>query len=124
YFSKQPAEKQVSKDHSFMGKLLQRFGETDLAAASLEKAVEMDTSNIEKNNYIKELAALYKKTGNRSKEAHWLGEGYKLNIDTATTDLHNWGMAHYFAKEYAIADTVFGIYIEKYPDQVYGYYWK
>ncbi|WP_425476385.1 MFS transporter [Paraflavitalea speifideaquila] len=33
-------------------------------------------------------------------------------------------MAHFKAEEYAQADTVFGKYIEKYPEQSFGYYWR
>jgi tetratricopeptide (TPR) repeat protein len=39
-------------------------------------------------------------------------------------DIYNWGLAHYAAQEYQKADSVFGLYISKYPNQVYGYYWK
>jgi len=38
--------------------------------------------------------------------------------------LFNWGLAHYQAGELLEADTVFGQYIEKYPEQSFGYYWR
>ena len=39
-------------------------------------------------------------------------------------DLFNWGLAHYRAGEFAAADSAFGIYVSKYPEQSFGYYWQ
>ncbi|HEY1020881.1 MAG TPA: tetratricopeptide repeat protein, partial [Flavisolibacter sp.] len=39
-------------------------------------------------------------------------------------DLFNWALAHYRAEEYAAADSVFGMYVQKYPEQSFGYYWQ
>lgn len=125
YFEKQPEDKRVPKDYEFMGNLLQRFpGEEVTAAANLEKAVALDTSAVEKTKYIENLSNLYKKLNDHSKEAYWMGEAYKLKKDPTNTDLYNWGSAHYFAKEFQKADSVFGVYTAKYPDQVYGPYWQ
>lgn len=125
YFAKQAADKLVAKDHDFMGTILQKFpGEEMNAAASIEKAVALDTAVTAKVEYMTKLAAIYKKLDNRSKEAYWLGQCYCSQKDPSNTELFNWGMAHFFAKEYAQADSVFGVYSVKYPDQVYGYYWR
>jgi tetratricopeptide (TPR) repeat protein len=39
-------------------------------------------------------------------------------------DLFNWGIANFKAESYVQADTVFGLYTQKYPDQAFGYYWR
>lgn len=125
YFQKQPVEGTISKDHEFMGKLLlQVEGEEADGVEHLVKAVEMDTAAIEKNKYISAIANYYKKINDRSNEAYWLGEAFRLNVDTSNTKLYEWGLAHFMAKEYNEADTIFGNYIQKYPDQVYGYFWR
>mgnify|MGYP000891139809 CR=1 FL=1 len=125
YFANQAADQQIARDYEFMGTLLLKFpGEEMAAADNLEKAVAMDTVTETKLGYISKLSALYKKLEDRSREAYWLGEAYKLQKDPTNTELFNWGMAHYFAKEYQQADSVFGVYAEKYPDQVFGYFWR
>lgn len=43
---------------------------------------------------------------------------------TNNIDLFNWGLAHYRAKEYLQTDSVFGLYTTRYPEDIYGYYWR
>lgn len=125
YFQSQPEDKQIAKDFDFMGRVLMKFpGEEVAAAQNLEKAVAMDTSAVEKLKYINSLTGLYKKLEDKSKEAYWLGMAYQTKPNPSNTDLYNWGSAHYFAKEYQKADSVFALYTEKYPDQVFGPYWQ
>ena len=38
--------------------------------------------------------------------------------------LFNWGLAAYKAEDYHQADSVFGLYTSKYPEQGFGYYWR
>lgn len=59
-----------------------------------------------------------------AKQAQWLGKYYSGNEKVTNIDLFNWGLAHYRAEEYAQADSVFGLYVAKYPQQSFGYYWQ
>ncbi|HEY8388287.1 MAG TPA: tetratricopeptide repeat protein [Parasegetibacter sp.] len=125
YFQKEKEEKLIAKDFEFKAKLLNRFGaDEEETVAAWEKAIQLDTVKVQQAKYMKEIADLYKKSGDRSKEAKWLGTYYNHVDNPSNTDLYNWGMAHFFAKEFPEADTVFAKYAEKYPDQVYGHYWR
>jgi tetratricopeptide (TPR) repeat protein len=53
-----------------------------------------------------------------------MGKYYQGNEKATNLDLFNWGLAHYMAKEYPMADSVFGMYEIKYPEQDFGYYWR
>ena len=39
-------------------------------------------------------------------------------------DIFSWGVADYNAQNYVKADSIFGLYAAKYPDQTFGYYWR
>lgn len=92
--------------------------------ANLEKAVALDTVVENKIKYINKAAALAKAKGDRAQEAAWLGRAYALDPNPNQTDLYNFAMAHYQAKNYQTADSLFcGVYQTKYPDQIYGYLW-
>ena len=115
----------VAKDFALRAALLQKFpGRENEAVADLLKAVEMDTIAANKLEYLADLATLSKKAGDRSREAYWLGKLYMAKADPSNLDLYYWGVAHYSAQEYKQADSVFGLYTEKYPDHIHGFYWR
>jgi tetratricopeptide (TPR) repeat protein len=74
--------------------------------------------------YYKKLADLYKARKDYANQAKWLGKYYTDNPKANNIDLFNWGIAWFKAENYDQADTVFGSYIQKYPDQAFGYYWR
>ncbi|HEY0677400.1 MAG TPA: tetratricopeptide repeat protein [Chitinophagaceae bacterium] len=125
YFQKAHDTQLVARDFELRASLLQKFGgrEQD-AIADLEKAIAMDTVAKNKADYMADLAAIFKRMGDKSREAHWLGQLYQVKEDPTNLDLYYWGLAHYSAQEYPQADTVFGLYTEKYPDHIHGFYWR
>jgi len=125
YFTKAADTQLVAKDFELRASLLQQFpGNEEKVIADLQKAVAMDTLASNKADYIESLARLYKKMNNRSQEAYWLGKLYEVKENPTNLDLYNWGLAHYSAQEYPLADSVFKLYTEKYPDHIHGYYWR
>jgi tetratricopeptide (TPR) repeat protein len=125
YFQKAPDSSFVAKDFALRANLLQKIaGRETEAVADLQKAIELDTLADNKAGYMKDLAAIYKQKGDRSQEAHWLGKLYQVKADPSNLDLYYWGLAHYAAREYPQADSVFGLYTEKYPDHIHGFYWR
>lgn len=125
YFQKEVDSNHVAKDFELKANLLAKFpGNDDEVAASLQRALEMDTVSANKVNYASQVARFYKKLGNKSNEAKWLGRVYQLKEDPTNIDLYYWGVAHYSAGEYQKADTVFSIYTEKHPEHVQGFYWR
>ena len=57
-------------------------------------------------------------------QAKWLGQYYSTNGQASNVDLFNWGIAAYRSENYLLADSVFGLYTMKYPNQGFGYYWR
>lgn len=125
YFQRAHDTTLVAKDFALRADLLQKFaGRETEAISDLEKAIQMDTLVKNKVEYMADLAALAKKAGDRSREAYWLGQVYTTKADPTNLDLYYWGIAHYSAQEYKQADSVFGLYTEKYPDHIHGFYWR
>jgi tetratricopeptide (TPR) repeat protein len=124
YFAKEADSNYVSKDFELMGKIAVKNKTATDAAIWYEKAFQMEKDSIVKLGYVQKITALYKEQKNYAQQAAWTGEQYKLNKAFNNVDLFNWGVAYYNAKDYPMADSVFGIYATKYPDQTFGYYWR
>lgn len=126
YFNKESQEKLIAADYRFMAQLAIAGGQPDTAMAIKYYTVsaEMDTVHINKAGDALALAALHKKTGDYHQQAVWLGKLYQWKVNSNNIDLFNWGLAHYSAREFNQADSVFGLYTLKYPDDIYGYYWR
>ncbi|ULQ55640.1 tetratricopeptide repeat protein [Flavihumibacter rivuli] len=124
YFQKAPDSSIVAKDHDLKASLLAKMAQDSLAIDAWTKALQLDTVNKYRIGYMQNIASLYKKQNLRSNEAAWLGKIYQEKEDANNLDIYNWGLAHYAANEFQLADSVFSIYVNKYPEQVYGYYWR
>ena len=124
YFKEQIDTGFVVKDYSTMGEIYDELGQTDSAATYLIKASAMEKDTAQRLAYAKKLAGLYKKDKDYTNQAIWLGKYYVGNSKATNLDLFNWGLAHYMARNYPMADSVFGMYETKYPDQCFGYYWR
>ena len=110
YFKDQVDTGFVVKDYSTMGDIYDELGQTDSAAAYLIKASAMEKDTAQRIAYAKKLAGLYKKDKDFTNEALWLGRYYVGNARATNLDLFNWGLAHYMAKNYPMADSIFGMY--------------
>ncbi len=124
YFAKENDSNYVSKDFELMGKIAAKNNTPTDAAIWYEKAFQMEKDSIVKLGYVKKITAFYKEQKNYAQQAVWTGKQYELNAPFTNVDLFNWGVAYYNAKDYPMADSVFGIYSTKYPDQTFGYYWR
>ncbi|MDX2045522.1 MAG: hypothetical protein SFU87_01975 [Chitinophagaceae bacterium] len=125
YFSKQEETKVIAQDYSFYARLLRNSDRNnEQVINSLEKAIALDTLLNNKLEYMAELTDFYKKKEDKLNEAKWLGKIYGLKEKPSNVDLFNWGLALFLGGDYLQADSVFAIYTEKYPDQVYGHYWR
>lgn len=125
YFSQQHDTGFVVKDYETMGEIFERLmHQPDSAAGYYVKASEREKDSIKRMGYDKKLAELYKNVKDYHNQALWQGRYYQGNSRATNLDLFNWGLAHYMAREYPMADSVFGLYETKYPEQDFGYYWR
>ena len=121
YFNKQADSAVVPKDYALKANLLQRSSTDTLAAMEwYEKALNADTVKEQQLEYVIALADLNQQLGNREKEAYYRGRIYEGKETLSNLDIYKWGMALYNSDDYEKADSVFAIYEQKYPDQVYG----
>jgi tetratricopeptide (TPR) repeat protein len=125
YFDKQQPDQFVSRDYELKALLLEKLNpDKNLAIEWYKKALEADTAKKESLNYMIALANLHNEMGNRQREAKWREKVYQAKPNPSNLDIYKWGTALYAAQNYVKADSVFSIYEEKYPEQVYGYLWR
>jgi tetratricopeptide (TPR) repeat protein len=124
YFTKQKPEGYVPMDYTFRAQLLAKFPGNEVEAfKSFETAIQMDTTQQGKLALMNDAAALAKKINNRAEQAKWLGVIYRTDPRATKTDLYNYGFAFYQAKMFDSSKAVFAQYRDKYPDEVFGYFW-
>jgi tetratricopeptide (TPR) repeat protein len=87
-------------------------------------AIATDTSAKGKVEIAKKAVDIFKKAQNQEKVAEWALTAMSLNPTPSKVDIYNAGFENFKAGNYMRADSVFDVYKEKYPDEVYGYYWS
>ncbi|MEO8116592.1 MAG: tetratricopeptide repeat protein, partial [Bacteroidota bacterium] len=109
-------------DYVFAGRVFKSIsGYEDSAVTYLSKAVEMDTILKNKLSYIDTIAYLYKKINKPADRLLWLKKSYDMNPNPSNRDIYDLGDAALAQKDFGLADSMFQKYLEKYPDQIYGY---
>lgn len=107
----------------------------------LRKAIAMDTLPANKDLYVQYAAALSDSLNDPIQKAYWVGQIYLMDKQPNPNDLYSWGSTLFTTADtlrardvqatgisnafYQRADSVFGLYVDKFPDYaVYGYYWR
>ncbi len=124
YFSKESDSNYAAKDFELMAKIATNNKQDDQAAIWYEKAYQLEKNNTEKVEMVRKLAQFNKAHKQYDKQAYWYDQLYALKADMTNVDIFNWGIANYNAHNYLMADSVFGMYETKYPEQSFGYYWR
>ncbi len=125
YFQRQPDSLRVAKDYVLNIRLLQfQRGDTAAIVDNYRKAIAREENADDKISYMKALADLQRERGNRDREARWREAIVQSKAQPSNLDIYNWGLALFYSRDYDKADSVFALYEEKYPDQVYGYLWR
>jgi tetratricopeptide (TPR) repeat protein len=110
-------------DYATYGKVLLKFpGSEALALENINKAIDMDTIPEKKYQYVKDIAQSYIDAGNYAEAGKWYGKILSMNPDYGKTDLFYAGYNDYRGGNYVAADSVFKLYQDKYPSDVYGWY--
>lgn len=127
YFREEEDSNFVLKDFETMAGLYIAAGDSsglDSAMIYYQYAIDKTTDSSILYNYYDKLAGLAKTKKDYEAEAKWLGKYYTGNEKATNVHLFNWGLAGFRAKDYQQADSVFGLYVAKYPEQGFGYYWQ
>jgi hypothetical protein len=124
YFDNEEDSNVIAKDYEAMSAYTFSAGQDSLAEVYLGKAAGLEQDSSVRFNDYKKLADLAKQRKDYAAQAKWLAKYCTGNANASNLDLFYWGIAYYRIENYALADSVFGLYINKYPDQSFGYYWQ
>jgi len=119
FFARSPADKIRTTDYVYKGRLQAKNGMDSLAALTLYKAWEMDTS---KMDLLSEIAMSYVKI----KDYDDAIRIYILKDSVSEAnplDLYNWAKTYYNVKEYEKGAALFERFTKTQPDYVPGYVW-
>jgi tetratricopeptide (TPR) repeat protein len=127
YFQKQDTAAIIGGDYAERANISAKATDTATkltAIADYKLAIERDTVPEYKAKYIAAATDLAKKLGDKKTSADLAAIVYNSKKNPINTDVYTWGMANYQAGNYKTADSIFcGIYIPKYPTEIYGYLW-
>ena len=122
YLSTAVAEKVRPEEYEFAGKLLLKFpGEEAKATAFLEKAMAADTTTAGRIAYITTISDAFGKAGKYSEQLNWMRRLATVKPQLSNRDMYVYADAAIRARDFKIADTLSRQYIQKYPEQEYGY---
>lgn len=122
YMNTASPDKIQSSDYLFAASIMKKsVGGEDAAIGYLKKALDNDTVKSNRKQYIDTIAMLYKKAGKANERLQWLKMSYALNPNPNNLDMYNVADAAIATGNYALADSMANKYIQKYPDQEYGY---
>jgi tetratricopeptide (TPR) repeat protein len=124
YFGAAPDSILIAKDFILVGDLYAEKNKIDSAMFFYKVGTELETDSTSIVKYYKTLADLAKQQKDDAERAIWLGKYYMKNKKSTNVDLFNWGLAWFQAGNFEKSDTVFGMYVDKYPAQLFGYYWR
>lgn len=109
-------------DYATYGKILLKFGDQAQGEAYIQKALDKDTVLTTKIQTINDLAKDFADHGNYKEAGIWYGKILKLNPNYGKQELFYAGYNDYRAGNYTSADSVFQLYQQKFPSDVYGWY--
>jgi tetratricopeptide (TPR) repeat protein len=125
YLEKEADSNIISKDYASLGAFYGAAEANDsLMMHYYTKAIDLEQDSAVLYDYYNKMANLAKRQEDYSAQATWLGKYYSGNNKANNLDLFNLGLAHFRAGNYQSSDSVFSIYINKYPEQGFGYYWQ
>jgi tetratricopeptide (TPR) repeat protein len=122
YLSTAPADKVKPSIYEFVGKLLLKFpGSEQQATSYLEKAMAADTVTANRITTTNAIIEMLGKSGNYNEQLNWYRRLNKLKPELSNREMYLYADAAINAQQFATADSVSRMYIQKYPDQEYGY---
>lgn len=124
YFDAAPDSILIAKDFILLADLYAERQKIDTAMFFYKVGTQLEKDSASLIKYYKTIADLAKQLKDHAERATWLGKYYASNQKSTNLDLFNWGLAWFQAGNYEKSDSVFAMYTDKYPTQVFGYYWR
>jgi tetratricopeptide (TPR) repeat protein len=124
YFEAASDSLYAPEDFELMARSAEQLKQPDEAAIWYEKAFLLSKDTTKKTAIAKRLINYHKTHKQYERQAYWFEQLGVLGAQMSNVDIFSWGIAEYNAADYHKADSVFGVYADKYPDQTFGYYWR
>lgn len=123
YFKRQAPDKIGGGDYSTYATLLLKFPGNEARAGELiDKAVQLDSIVNNKVTFLKSIALVYDNQKNYLQAAGWYNKVLDVKKDYGKVDLYNAGYGFFRGNAFDSSIIVFNKYIDKYPDDIFGYY--
>ncbi len=131
FFTKVNPDKIGPNDYATYGRVLLKLGGSDsmeiakndsLASVYIDKAIALDTIPANKLDYVKSTAASLSSAKKYSQAGDWYTKILTLKPDYGKVDLYYAGYMDYLANKYQKADSIWGLYQTKYPEDIFGWY--
>ena len=107
---------------TFAQVLLQTPGNNAKAESYVEKAIKLDTVPANKLNYVRDVAKSLYDQERFSAAGNWYKKILYLSPDYGKVDLYWAGYSEFRGQDYVAADSVFTLYQQKFPDDLFGWY--
>ncbi|MEO8109538.1 MAG: tetratricopeptide repeat protein [Ginsengibacter sp.] len=132
FFTKVNPDKIGPNDYATYGRVLLKLGgdslevvkNASLAAEYIDKAIALDTIPANKLDYVKSTAASLADAKKYAEAGDWYTKVLTLKPDYGKVDLYYAGYNDYRGGEYVKADSIFGLYMTKYPEDPFGAYMR
>jgi len=133
FFAKVNPDKIGPGDYATYGKILLQVPGADsmatvqnqaLAETYIDKAIALDTTPAKKLDYVKETAESLIASKKYGQAGKWYTKILSMKPDFGKVDLYNAGYNDYRGSNYAGSDSVFTVYTQKYPEDIFGWYMK
>ena len=123
YFRRQVPEKIGGGDYATYAAVLLKFLGNEMKAGDMiDKAVEMDSIVPNKVKYLKSMAQVFEGQKNYLQAARWYSKILDVKKDYGKVDLYNAGYSFFRANVFDSSIQVFNKYINKFPEDIFGYY--
>lgn len=133
FFSKINSDKIGPNDYATYGKVLLKIQDKDsmenikndsLATVYVNKAVDLDTLLADKLDIVKSTAEALVAAKKYKEGATWYAKILSLKPQYGKADLFYAGYNFYRGGAYPAADSIFGLYMQKYPEDIFGAYMR
>ena len=88
----------------------------------VDKAVQLDSIETNKVNYLKAMAQVYESQKKFKEAAEWYNKILAVKKNPGKTDMYYAGYNYFRGADYPASVGVFTKYTEKFPEDVFGYY--
>ena len=110
-------------DYTTYASVLLKFpGNDTLAGNYIDKAVALDTLEVNKVNDLKTMASSFEAQKKYKEAADWYNKVLSVKKNPGKIDYYNAGYNYFRTGNYQTAIPVFNMYSQKYPEDAFGYY--